>query len=326
MSLSQQIDQGLQNLEVLLKSLDTSLGKNPKFSKFVEAVNDAEEKITSSSNDVLVKQALSSLDSQLDSIFGVRDYISEGNGEFKFKLNETLRTGFDKGLPNLQGDFYLDWSLTNSSQTSAGFKKVQLDLGSFFDDLIEPFFKPVSDILRPFDPIVKVLGTNIPGLDDFGIEINLLTLAKTYDKEIDTGLIDAIKAFKDITEAVESAQTASSGFIDLGEFSLSANGNIISSSAFSNNPLKQQGLNEFIPKIKSLTGNRFSLPFLETPTTAFNLFLGKSDVKLIEYLIPGLSAEFKYEQIIPIPVPIPVPIYAELGAKISFGSPGLTIG
>ncbi|MBW4472577.1 MAG: hypothetical protein KME45_19725 [Stenomitos rutilans HA7619-LM2] len=327
MPASEQIDQGLQNLEGLLKKLDTSLGKNPKFSGFEKAINDAEQKLTSTSDDAFVKQTLDSLDNQLDSIFGIdRQYIVESNGEFKVNFNETLSTAFGKGLPDLRGDLYLDWSLTNPSQTSAGFKKVQLDTSSFFDNLIEPFFKPVSDVLRPFDPIVKVLTTNIPGLDDFGVEINLLSLAKQYDKTIDAGLIETINAFSSVTNAVKSAQSASSGFIDLGEFSLSANGDIISPSASSTSPLNQQGLNEFIPKIKSLTGNRFSLPFLETPTTAFNLFLGKSDVKLIEYSTPGLKANFNYTQIIPIPVPIPVPIYAELGAEINFGSPGLTIG
>ena len=327
MSVSQQVDQGLQNLEALLKNLDISLGKNPKFSDLVRAVSDVEQKITSSSDDALVKQALESLDNQLDSIFKVdRQYIVESNGEFKFNFNETLSTAFGKGLPNLQGDLYLDWSLTNPSQTSAGFRKVQLDIGSFFDNLIEPFFKPVSDVLRPFDPIVKVLNTNIPGLDDFGIEINLLSLAKAKDKTANVGLIETINTFSSVTDAVKSAQLASSGFIDLGEFSLSANGDIINPSAFPTNPLTQKGLNEFVPNIKLLTGNRFSLPFLETPTTAFGLFLGKSDVKLIEYSTPGLNANFSYTQIIPIPVPIPVPIYAELGATISFGSPGLTIG
>jgi len=49
MELSEQVDQGLQNLKGLLAKLNTSLGKNPNFSKFVKAVDNAEQNITSAS-------------------------------------------------------------------------------------------------------------------------------------------------------------------------------------------------------------------------------------------------------------------------------------
>lgn len=43
MSISEQVDQRLQNLEGLLKKLDASLGNNLKFSEFEKAVKDAEQ-------------------------------------------------------------------------------------------------------------------------------------------------------------------------------------------------------------------------------------------------------------------------------------------
>jgi len=97
MPVSKQVDQGLQNLEELLKKLDTSLGKNTEFFALKKAINETGQKITSESDDALVKQALESLDNQLDSIFRVdRQYVVESNGEFKFNFNETLSTAFGK--------------------------------------------------------------------------------------------------------------------------------------------------------------------------------------------------------------------------------------
>lgn len=102
----------------------------------------------------------------------------------------------------------------------------------------------------------------------------------------------------------------------------------MNTSSFSIDPItqaKNKGIS-FFSDIKSITGNRFSLPFLEQPTLAFNLLLGKPNVKLIEYTIPGLQASFEYEQKVPIPVPIPIPVFAQFKGTASFSSPGLTIG
>jgi len=304
-------------------------------------------------DDASAKQVLNVLDNQLNAIFKVdRKYIVESDDEFSFKFNETLSTAFDKGLPNLQGDLYLDWSLTNPAQTSGGFKKVQLDLVSYFDDLIEPFFKPVDDLLRPVRTIQKVLTTNIPGLDAFGININLLSLAEVAGKSsivetkpgespFNKDLLDAINSFGEITSAIDSAQSTVAKltddrfaqpkvnrFIDLGEFSFSADGSISNPLPFSVSlfaQAEQKGL-QFFKEIKSLTNNRFTLPFLETPTLAFNLLLGQPNVKLIEYTIPGMQASFKYKQKFPIPLPIPIPVFAQFGGTATFSSPGLTIG
>jgi len=336
--LASTVDKSLEDLNEFLKKLDTSLGKNSKFSKLIQEINNASTTIKSESEDALITQTLVSLDNQLDSVFGVdRKYILESNGEFKFNFDETLSTAFGKGLPSIQGNLYLDWSLTNSSQVSAGFKKVQLDLGSYFDDLIDPFLTPVSDVLRPFEPIRKVLTTNIPGLDTLGININLLNLAKTIgvaqERAYNTELIDAINSFSNIIDAVDNAQTfvenlKDNRFIDLGEFSLSASGEIVNPLPFSIDPITQasnKGVT-FFSKIKEITQDRFHLPFLEQSTLAFNLLLGKPDVKLIEFTLPGLTAGFEYTQKVPIPVPLPIPVFAQFGGSAQFSSPGLTIG
>lgn len=338
MPLSEQVDQGLQNVEELLGQLNISLGKNTKFSNLVKAIDDTEKKITSTSDDVFVKQALNSLDSQLDSIFGIdRQYIIESNGEFKFNFNETLSTAFEKGLPNFRGNLYLDWSLTNPAQGTAGFKEVQLDLASYFDGLIKPFFEPVRDILRPFEPIRKVLTTDVPGLDDFGININLLDIAKTIGKaqgrKYNTELLEAIDSFSEVIGAIDLAQSTveklqDDRFINLGEFSLSTKGELLNPIAAAIDPAtqaKSKGLTLF-PEIGSTNEKRFSLPFLEQPTLAFNLLLGKPDVKLIEYTVPGLEASFEYKQKVPIPVPLPIPVFAQFGGTANFSSPGFTIG
>jgi Ca2+-binding RTX toxin-like protein len=342
--LASTVDKSLQDLNDFIKKLDISLGKNSKFSKLLQEINNASTTINSESEDALVTKTLDSLDKQLDFVFGVdRKYIVESNGEFKFNFDETLSTAFGKGLPNIQGNLYLDWSLTNSSQVSGGFKKVQLDLGSYFDDLIDPFLTPVSDVLRPFEPIRKVLTTNIPGLDSFGININLLDIASKAGKnpfiktlegyEYNPKLINAINDFSEVLEAVDNAQTFAKDlkdnrFIDLGEFSLSASGEIVNPLPFSIDPITQasnKGVT-FFSKIKEITQDRFRLPFLEKSTFAFDLLLGKPDVKLIEFTFPGLSAGFGYEQKVPIPVPLPIPVFAQFGGTANFSSPGLTIG
>jgi hypothetical protein len=103
-------------------------------------------------------------------------------------------------------------------------------------------------VLRPFEPIRKVLTTNIPGLDTLGININLLNLAKTIgvaqERAYNTELIDAINSFSNIIDAVDNAQTfvenlKDNRFIDLGEFSLSASGEIVNPLPFSIDPITQ---------------------------------------------------------------------------------------
>nr|WP_290221501.1 hypothetical protein [Trichocoleus desertorum] len=341
------IAQSLQNIETLLNNLKVPFGDDPQdnddnFSKLFNTIQTASSGLGSTSDEKLIRETLRTLDNSLDNTFGQRDYINPDfiNGLSNdpiFDFTKSLKTNFGQGLPALHSEFNLNWSLTNSAQVSTSFKKIQLDLGSYFDDLIVPFLKPVSDILRPFEPIRKALTTNIPGLDDFGIKINLLSLASTtgltQGKEYSRELIDAISKFSEVLDTVNQAQAlvknlGESRFIDLGEFSLSANSEIINPLPFSTTPITQavNKVPDFFSKIKSVTGDRFHLPFLAQSTPAFNLLIGKPDVKLIEYTFPGMTAGFKYEQEVPIPIPLPIPVVAKFGGEANFSSPGLTIG
>ncbi|OKH30228.1 hypothetical protein NIES2119_31335 [[Phormidium ambiguum] IAM M-71] len=259
------------------------------------------------------------------------------NGAADINLNLVTNFGDSaKGLPSIRSDLNLDWSLNNpGSLPSVQFNDVKLDLGSFINDFAEPIVDTVNEVIKPFDPIRKVLTTNIPGLDTIGVNINLLSLAKSFaNTPFNDELFNALDKFSSVVTAIDQASSAvnalseSDRYIKLGSFSIDNTGNIATSNPFTTSPIEQansKGLT-FFSDAKKIPGGGLTFPLFDNPTKGFNLLLGQ-DVELLEFKLPEFKAGFNYnESIGPLPIPLPIPIYANFSGNASFTSPGITFG
>jgi Ca2+-binding RTX toxin-like protein len=260
------------------------------------------------------------------------------NGTADVNLNLVTNFGDGaKGLPSIRSDLNLDWSLNNpSSLPTVQFNDVKLDLGSFVNDFAAPIVDTVGKVIKPFEPIRKVLTTNIPGLDSIGVKINLLTLAKTFapsDLPFNDKLFDALDKFSSVATALGKATGAvdalseSNRFIKLGSFSIDSSSKIVTSNPFESSPIEQaksKGIT-FFSDAKDIPGGGLSFPIVETPTKGFNLLLGQ-DVELVEFKLPEFGAGFQYTEKILLPVPLPIPVFANFSGNASFTSPGITFG
>ncbi|NEO31324.1 MAG: hypothetical protein F6K36_13000 [Symploca sp. SIO3C6] len=252
-------------------------------------------------------------------------------------LNLDLMAGLEDDekepiFPSISTDFSLSWEDffgNPSSDPEIAFNNVQLELGSFLSGFAEPIINAVDKIIAPFEPIRKVLTTNIPGLDDIGIEINLLNLAGVPNN---SKLFDAIDQFGTIIEAVSTAQDTADNlsesdlFIDLGSFTANVNGEIVTSNP--NQDTLQQAEAKgfsFFTDVKDIPGGGLSFPLFDTPTEAFNLLLNK-DVDLLNFQLPEFGAGFDFKKKIPLPVPLPIPVFVNYDFDANFTSPGIIFG
>jgi hypothetical protein len=309
---STSIISGLNTLEGVIGKLEVTL--DDKFSGLKTGISNAKSELEKLENNAASELIRNTLEKAFDQALGDSDYVN-ASGQFNLNLNLTTDFGDVPGIPSIYSTFNLGWSLTNpSSAANIAFKDVKLDLGSFFQDFADPVIGKVNQILKPFEPIRKILTTNVPGLDKIGVDINLLDLAKTLGTGSNEKLFNALDQFSTVVKAVETATSQVQGlsgdarFINLGEFSLNANGQIANSTPFSIAPLAQaegKGLS-FFSDAKSIPGGGFIFPLLEQSNTAFNLLLGQ-DVGLLEFKLPEFGAGFKFENKYPILIPLPIP-------------------
>ena len=320
----------LNQLEQFVETLQVAIDdQTPKLLNGIHQAESDLAKLNSNAAPALIRQTL---DTALDQTLGQADYV---NAADTLNLNLQLTTDFGDapGIPSLlsQLNVALDLDTANSTPI-ATFKDVKLDLNSFFQDFADPVIGKVKQAIQPFDPIRKILTTNVPGIDKIGIKINLLDLAKQSGGN-NFALFEALDQFSNVVNAVNQAESVVGGlqggdrFIHLGDFSVGGNGQILTTNLFGTSPLQQatsKGLS-FFSDAKNIAGGGFSFSLLEQPTSAFNLLLGK-DVGLMEFKLPELKASFGFSDKYPIPVPIPVPIFANFGGSANFSSSGLTFG
>jgi Ca2+-binding RTX toxin-like protein len=328
----QAIIQELNQLETILDKYEIAL--DDKFAPLKAGLNTAESNLANLNPNADSASIRQIIDTALDNTLGQADYVSPNN---TLTFNLALTTDFNNsGVPAIASNLNLALALDNPvSLPSIAFKNVRLDMGSFFNSFANPVIANVAKVLKPFDPILEVLNTNIPGLDDIGIKINLLNLAKALGENNDFSLLEALSQFSSIISAVEQASTIAqnlgdSRYIHLGDFSINSNGQIDNTNFYGINPLQQaadKGLG-FFSDAKNIAGGGFSFSLLEQPTTAFNLLLGQ-DVDLFQFKLPGITSTFEHTETYPfvIPVgPVPVPAFLKWGGFASINSPGLTFG
>jgi Ca2+-binding RTX toxin-like protein len=279
-------------------------------------------------------------------------------------LNLDLQTnlGDDARLPSLRTDFKLGWDFNqdlntggkySGSQPTVAFDNVRLNVGSFFKDFTQPIFGTINNILEPIRPIVKVLQTTLPILDDFGKgfldkyptdpdgngpgqagdgKVTFLDLVQLVQPDAPLGFIDAVERLDEISQAVN--QLSSGTDISLGSFQLGT-GNDVRTADFSlknvnlgflpTRPVEDilsdfrtaagasSAVDTFVDSIQQPGGLQF--PILTDSTQAFKLLLGQ-DAEFFKYDFPELGFKFEFSQFFPILGILGAELKGELGARV----------
>jgi hypothetical protein len=274
-------------------------------------------------------------------------------------INLHIRAAFDTaGLtagseyPTIHADFVMQWNLNGASSSadtkSLGqepnirFENVTLNVGTFLNTMIGPVARTIRDFMRPMDPILKIITTEIPLLTDIGKEVGLgpVTLKSLAvvagqtaplppDYELLLDLFNASTALHQLLIQVDQNDTSLE--FNVGSFDLSGKD---PRTATFDSTLTAANLTDLIPRavgqLRSINqqlqqstpdelkpvftlidqrlrsaqnGAGFSFPMFDDPLSGvFRLFLGQ-DTDFVKY-----TAQFHIDgnrtQLLPLPIPL----------------------
>ncbi|MEG4142117.1 DUF4347 domain-containing protein [Microcoleus sp. Pol7_B1] len=273
----------------------------------------------------------------------------QGNYQFQDLFNASLSSEANLGLtaktsingnaafPSYNFDLAVDWPILNYAngqftgpqKPTVAFNNMQLDLGTFVNNFAKPIIGKISDVIKPFRPVINFLNADTQLLSQIGLAepfdkngdgiVSVLELAaKISGRDIDTRFLEAVaKVDKVVHLANQIANSPDK--IDLGSYTL-GNIDVADQSANLQNALPvptntvQQTANQqinsktsanikdFLNALQDIDG--FDLPLLTKPETAIQLLIGKPDVPVFSYQMPKLGFDFNIEQKFPIWGPI----------------------
>ncbi|MBE9185209.1 DUF4347 domain-containing protein [Microcoleus sp. LEGE 07076] len=288
----------------------------------------------------------------------------QGNYQFKDLFNANLTSNANLGLtgntsvngnaafPSYNFDLAVNWpilnyangQLTGPQQPTVAFNNMQLDLGTFVNNFAKPIVGKISDVIKPFRPVINFLNADTKLLSKLGIEkpfdkngdgkVSVLELAaKISGRDIDTRFLDAVSKVDKVVEL--ATQIANSpDKIDLGSYTL---GNIDVSNNSANlqnaSPVPQTALQQtanqqinsktsgkvkdFLNALQDING--FDIPLLTKPQTAIQLLIGKPDVPVFTYQMPKLGFDFNIRKDFPIWGPIKGLLEGKFSASAHLG-------
>lgn len=251
------------------------------------------------------------------------DDIIESELGARAELNLDFAVSFagDAKFPRLIGEFDLDWEWTlggdGAGDLEFGFHNIQIDIGSFISEFIQPILNEIKKVTEPFQPLIDVITAPIPILSDiFGEPVTMLDLAEM------SGYLSpsTVKFINAVTKIIDLANSTSfsngSILIPLGDFNLDVdtNGNV-NRKAGDPNPsptamsekTTDTGAKSFLKDLEDLG---FTFPFLSI-SEIFKLFMGKP-ISIVEYHMPV----FEFTASIDFQIPIYPPLYAVFGGTI----------
>ena len=239
------------------------------------------------------------------------------------ELNLDFAVSFagDARFPRLIGEFDLDWNWTLGGEGAGdlefGFNNIQIDIGSFISEFIQPILKEIQKVTEPIQPLIDVITTPIPIISDlFGEPITMLDLAE-MSGYLSPSTVEFIKAIAKIIDLVNNTSFSNGSIlIPLGSFNLDldSSGNV-SRKAGDPDPAPSKmsdkttdsGAKNFLQDLEDLG---FTFPFLSI-SELFKLFMGKP-ISIIEYHMPV----FEFTASIDFQIPIFPPLYAVFGGSI----------
>ncbi|MEG4107675.1 DUF4347 domain-containing protein [Microcoleus sp. S13_C5] len=273
----------------------------------------------------------------------------QGNYQFKDLFNANLTSNANLGLtaktsindnaafPSYNFDLAVDWpilnyangQLTGPQKPTVAFNNMQLDLGTFVNNFAKPIIGKISDVIKPFRPVINFLNTDTKLLSKIGLAgpfdkngdgiVSVIELAaKISGRDIDTRFLEAVAKVDKVVDLANQIAN-SPDKIDLGSYTL-GNIDVADPTANLQNALPaptnavQQTANqqvnsktsatvkEFLNALQDIDG--FDLPLLTKPETAIQLLIGKPDVPVFSYQMPQLGFDFNIDQKFPIWGPI----------------------
>ena len=274
-------------------------------------------------------------------------------------------------FPNIVGDFEFEWdyNVTAKGKTSLnklGFYRLELDMGSFIGGVLGPIVSKIQKVIEPIEPLINFLKTPFPVLDDLGIRMTPLDLAKKYSKgKFDDSMINAISdliALSKTISAISSRISTNNGSglsIALGNFELvkkvdDTNTNedakkflkgetsISEFAGNDDNPDDKDKLTDFASelengKIGENASSLMSRQGLNTESSGNWEFIWNNpskifqlllgkDVDLVKYTMPKLCFDFEWSTFVRIWGPLGARLGVSLSATIQLGFGYDTLG
>ncbi|KAA1258981.1 Bifunctional hemolysin/adenylate cyclase precursor [Rubripirellula obstinata] len=264
------------------------------------------------------------------------------NANAQANLHLVASIGNPDVLPSIRTDLIVDWGfgdgIDSGTPLSVEFTEVEMNIGEFFAGFAGDVLGRVQDVLEPVQPVIDVLTTRLPVISDFGgSDVTLVDLARMFGR---ADVADFLQSIVDVNDLINSLPDPSSfdetnTWVSLGGFAVDASAlGGFDPAADPDAPvmIKELKLPE-IPNPQDILGQvgtgstpgggfknnlagakgELSFPLLESPTTAFNLLIGR-DVDLFLYDAPALGIDFSYNQSFPTPIP---GLFAEIGGRIA---------
>jgi len=288
----------------------------------------------------------------------------QGNYQFKDLFNASLKSTANLGLtaqtsingnaafPSYNFDLAVNWpilnyangELTGPQKPAVAFNNMQLDLGTFVNNFAKPIIGKISDVIKPFRPVINFLNTDTKLLSTLGIagefdkngdgQVSVLELAaKLSGRDIDTRFLDAVAKVDKVVDLANQIAN-SPDKIDFGSYTLGnidvadQSANLQNASPVTKTALQQTAneqinsktsgkVKEFLNALQDIDG--FDLPLLTKPETAIQLLIGKPDVPILSYQMPKLGFDFNIRKDFPIWGPIKGLLEGNFSASAQLG-------
>ncbi|MEG4171337.1 MULTISPECIES: DUF4347 domain-containing protein [unclassified Microcoleus] len=269
--------------------------------------------------------------------------LTAGNYQLSDLLNASLNSNANLGLkaktsingnaaiPSFNFDLGVNWpivnyangELTGPQTPTVNLDNVKLNLGTFVSNFAKPIVGKISEVVKPFKPVVDLLNADTKLLSKIRLadkfdrkgkdgqkdgKVTVLELAETlFNKKVDTRFLDGVKKIDDLSQLANQISIDNNGvFLDLGSYRLNDFNASNANSSTENATLvakttpqsTQEQINskagdkvkEFLNNFTGLEG--LDIPLLTQPINAVELLLGKPDVNLFTYDMPKLAFNF----------------------------------
>ncbi|MBD1828331.1 DUF4347 domain-containing protein [Microcoleus vaginatus GB1-A2] len=288
----------------------------------------------------------------------------QGNYQFKDLFNANLTSNANLGLtaktsingnaafPSYNFDLAVDWPILNYAngqftgpqKPAVAFNNMQLDLGTFVNNFAKPVIGKISDVIKPFRPVINFLNADTKLLSKLGLAgefdkngdgiVSVLELAaKISGRDIDTRFLEAVAKVDKVVDLANQIAN-SPDKIDFGSYSLGnidvsdqsanlQNASPVPKTAIQQTPNQQINsktsatVKDFLNALQDIDG--FDLPLLTKPETAIQLLIGKPDVPVLSYQMPKLEFDFNIRKDFPIWGPIEGLLEGKFSASAHLG-------
>lgn len=225
---------------------------------------------------------------------------------------------------------YGDTDDANSNVAQVYFDNINLDIGSFATDMLLPAVQVIGDVLDPIKPLVDAFYTDTKIFDALGMTsamdsdgdgiVTPLDMLIVYADNFGTSsdqknaqkakiFLSTLQQVYSVIDTFESLEEGEGFGINLGDYSFelaaaskdssksaAAQPTPVIDSAQGNTKSTALSVNDKIGSaINELYALGFSIPLIESPSTAVSLLMGQ-DIDLFTWTMPGMSASLSPSQ------------------------------